>query len=149
VVDQGDLSWRKSVKRLGLPPSCSKRTRFLRKALDHRLMMSIHPARDGDQEKLKLGCHGRSKHSKRHVSQSRRGLRLSFLAGIAILLYSPPLDSFNLVVCESANAKRSFLREGSHPNSHQEFLRQDAPGREPYSAFLASSVLPANRQLDY
>jgi hypothetical protein len=28
------------------------------KVRDHRLLMSVHPANDGDQNELKLGCHG-------------------------------------------------------------------------------------------
>ncbi|MBI4324391.1 MAG: hypothetical protein HY674_03930 [Chloroflexi bacterium] len=31
---------------------------------DHRLLVSVQPASDGNQEELKLVCHGAKKHSK-------------------------------------------------------------------------------------
>jgi hypothetical protein len=47
---------------------------------DHRLLVLVHPAGDGNQEELELGCHGGRKHSKTLAVQSSRLPQRIFLA---------------------------------------------------------------------
>jgi hypothetical protein len=65
-----------SVKRLGLPPSCSSRMRFS----SWSLLVSAHPAGDRDEQELELRRHRVENLSKVLVAQYSIWSRLSFLA---------------------------------------------------------------------
>ncbi len=55
-------------------------TILLLEKFDHRLLVLIHPAGDGNQEELELSCHGVKNLSKVAAAQSSKQPRLSFLA---------------------------------------------------------------------
>jgi hypothetical protein len=55
-------------------------TIFLLEEFDDRLLVSIHPAGDGNKEELELSCHGVKNLSNVAAAQSSKGLRLSSLA---------------------------------------------------------------------
>jgi hypothetical protein len=42
---------------------------LLLEVFDHRLLVSVQPASDGDQEQLELGCHRTRNHSKSNATQ--------------------------------------------------------------------------------
>ena len=52
---------------------------FLLEKFDHRLLLLIHPAGDGNKEELELSCHGVENLSKVAAAQSSKEPRLSFL----------------------------------------------------------------------
>jgi hypothetical protein len=61
-------------------------TIFLLEEFDDRLLVSIHPAGDGNKEELELSCHGVKNLSNVAVAQSSKGLRLSSLVVQAMIL---------------------------------------------------------------
>ena len=54
-------------------------TILLLEKFDHRLLVLIHPAGDGNKEELELSCHGVENLSKVAAAQSSKEPRLSFL----------------------------------------------------------------------
>ncbi len=52
---------------------------FLLEEFDDRLLLSVHPAGDGNKQELELSCHGVKNLSKVAAAQSSKGPRLSFL----------------------------------------------------------------------
>jgi hypothetical protein len=59
---------------------CEENAIFFLEVFDDRLLVSVHPAGDGNEEELKLSCHGGRKHSKVPAAQSVKWPRLIFLA---------------------------------------------------------------------
>ena len=59
-------------------------TILLLEKFDHRLLVLIHPAGDGNKEELELSCHGVKNLSKVAAAQSSKEPRLSFLVVQAI-----------------------------------------------------------------
>ena len=53
---------------------------FFMEEFDDRLLVSVHPAGDGNEEELELSCHGVKNLSKIAAAQSSKEPRLSFLA---------------------------------------------------------------------
>jgi hypothetical protein len=74
-------------------------TILLLEKLDHRLLVSIHPAGDGNKEELELSCHGVKNLSKVATAQSSKEPRLIFLVvqesvGKSLALLRPTARKF-------------------------------------------------------
>jgi len=66
---------------------------FLLEEFDDRLLVSVHPAGDGNKEELELSCHGVKNLSKVAAAQSSKGPRLSFLVVQPARSYRPDSET--------------------------------------------------------
>jgi hypothetical protein len=67
---------------------------FLLEEFDDRLLVSVHPAGDGNKEELELSCHGVKNLSKVAAAQSSKGPRLNFLVVQGLRSHCSPFFSY-------------------------------------------------------